>query len=38
VANGITHLIIGANGAGADLDPVRQLVAWRDAYASVAVS
>ncbi len=38
VANGITHLIIGANGPGADLDPVRQLVAWRDAYASVAVS
>ena len=28
-ANGVTHLIIGVNGAGADLDPFRQLVAWR---------
>ncbi|MDQ3692234.1 MAG: LLM class F420-dependent oxidoreductase [Chloroflexota bacterium] len=30
VANGITHLIIGAGGPGAELDPLRQLVAWRD--------
>ena len=32
VANGITHLIIGASGPGADLDPLRRLVAWRDAH------
>ncbi|MBA2277132.1 MAG: LLM class F420-dependent oxidoreductase [Chloroflexia bacterium] len=31
VANGITHLIIGVSGPGADLDPLRRLVAWRDA-------
>ncbi len=31
VSNGITHLIIGASGPGAELEPLRQLVAWRDA-------
>lgn len=29
-ANGITHLIIGVNGPGSDLDLLRELVAWRD--------
>jgi len=36
VANGVTHIVIGADGPGAGLDPLRQLVAWRDARASVA--
>jgi len=31
VASGITHLIVGASGPSAELDPLRQLVAWRDA-------
>jgi len=31
LASGITHLIIGASGPGAGLEPLRQLVAWRDA-------
>ncbi len=31
VASGITHLIIGVSGPGAALDPLRRLVAWRDA-------
>jgi hypothetical protein len=30
VASGITHLIIGASGPD-DLEPLRRLVAWRDA-------
>ena len=30
---GITHLIIGADGPGADLEPLRRLVAWRDGQA-----
>jgi probable F420-dependent oxidoreductase len=30
VANGVTHIVIGADGPGAGLDPLRQLVAWRD--------
>ena len=34
LANGITHLIISANGPGSDLDEVRRLVSWRDARAS----
>lgn len=34
VANGITHVIVGASGAGSDLGPVRRLVAWRDARAA----
>ena len=29
-ANGITHLIIGVNGPGPDLELLRELVAWRD--------
>ncbi len=32
VANGITHIVIGADGPGAGLDPLRRLVAWRDAH------
>jgi probable F420-dependent oxidoreductase len=32
VANGITHLIVGVGGPGAELDPLRRLVAWRDAH------
>lgn len=31
LAAGITHLIVGAGGPGPDLDPLRRLVAWRDA-------
>lgn len=31
LANGITHIIVGANGPGSGLDSVRQLVAWREA-------
>ncbi len=38
VASGITHLIIGASGPGADLEPLRRLVAWRDARTSGDVS
>ncbi|MDQ3656778.1 MAG: LLM class F420-dependent oxidoreductase [Chloroflexota bacterium] len=38
VANGVTHIVIGADGAGAGLDPLRQLVAWRDTRANVTVS
>jgi probable F420-dependent oxidoreductase len=32
-ANGITHLIIGVGPDRTDLEPVRRLVAWRDAQA-----
>lgn len=32
LANGITHLIIGVNGPGSDLDLLRELVAWRDRH------
>lgn len=32
VANGITHLIVGVGGPGAEFDPLRRLVAWRDAH------
>ena len=38
LANGITHLIIGVNGPGSDLDVLRELVAWRDARIGEAVS
>lgn len=31
LAAGITHLIVVADGPGAGLDPLRQLVAWREA-------
>lgn len=30
LACGMTHLIVTANGPGAGLDPLRELVAWRD--------
>lgn len=36
LANGITHLIVGASGPGADLDPLRRLIAWRDERAARA--
>lgn len=29
--SGVTHIIIGTDGAGESLEPLRQLVAWRDA-------
>jgi len=34
VANGITHVIIGAGGPGAGLDSLRSLITWRDAHSS----
>jgi hypothetical protein len=37
LANGITHLIIGVNGPGSDLDVLRELVAWRDARVGEAL-
>jgi probable F420-dependent oxidoreductase len=30
VANGVTHIIFAIEGPGAAMDPLRQLVAWRD--------
>lgn len=30
VTNGISHLIVSVDGPGRDLEPLRQLVAWRD--------
>jgi len=36
LANGITHLIVGANGPGAGLDPLRRLLAWRNERAARA--
>jgi probable F420-dependent oxidoreductase len=35
LAGGYTHLIVGASGPGADLEPLRRLVAWRDERAAV---
>ena len=32
LANGITHLITGVDGPGAGLDPLRQLIEWRDRH------
>lgn len=37
LASGITHIIIGASGPD-DLDPLRRLVAWRDARTGADVS
>jgi hypothetical protein len=34
LASGYTHLIVGADGPGAALDPLRRLVAWRDRLAA----
>jgi alkanesulfonate monooxygenase SsuD/methylene tetrahydromethanopterin reductase-like flavin-dependent oxidoreductase (luciferase family) len=31
VTSGITHFIVGASGPGAELEPLRRFVAWRDA-------
>ena len=33
VANGVTHIIVGADGPGAGLDSLRKLVAWRESHA-----
>ena len=32
VENGITHLIMGFGGPDYDLEPLRELIAWRDDY------
>ena len=33
VEAGITHLIVGCGGPEFDLEPLRKLIAWRDARA-----
>ena len=30
VANGVTHIIFGVSDPGAAMEPLRQLIAWRD--------
>lgn len=30
VANGVTHIIFAVDDAGAAMEPLRQLIAWRD--------
>jgi probable F420-dependent oxidoreductase len=36
VANGITHIIVAADGSDTGLDPLRRLVAWRESHALAA--